>query len=185
MVSSGTALIDSTLADARAGSPAAFDRLLGPLLLPAFKLAMVSLRSREDAEDAVQEAATKAWRKLGQFRGEEPAFRAWFLSIVFNQCRMAKRTRWWSVLRMPELPPEHGGLAASTEEAAVTGADLSRALADLEPDERQALFLYFYLDLSIEEVGRVLGVSAGGAKSRIYRATRRMRPGLRTEEALL
>jgi len=40
------------------------------------------------------------------------------------------------------------------------------------------LFLYFYLDLPLEEVGVVLGLSAAGAKTRVYRAARKLRPGL-------
>jgi RNA polymerase sigma factor (sigma-70 family) len=56
--------------------------------------------------------------------------------------------------------------------------DLDRELAKLPRDDRLALFLYFYLDLPLEEVGTVLGLSAGGAKTRVYRATKKLRPGL-------
>ena len=45
-------------------------------------------------------------------------------------------------------------------------------------EDRLALFLYFYLDLPLDEVGAVLGVSAAGAKTRIYRAAKKLRPGL-------
>jgi DNA-directed RNA polymerase specialized sigma24 family protein len=48
----------------------------------------------------------------------------------------------------------------------------------LSPDERLPLFLHFYLDLPLEEVGAVLGLSAAGAKTRVYRAARKLRPGL-------
>jgi RNA polymerase sigma factor (sigma-70 family) len=56
--------------------------------------------------------------------------------------------------------------------------DISRALAKLPRDDRLALFLHFYLDLTLEEVGTVLGVSAAGAKTRVYRAVKKLRPGL-------
>jgi RNA polymerase sigma factor (sigma-70 family) len=56
--------------------------------------------------------------------------------------------------------------------------DIDRELAKLPPDDRLVLFLYFYLDLPMEEVGAVLGLSAGGAKTRVYRAARKLRPGL-------
>jgi DNA-directed RNA polymerase specialized sigma24 family protein len=56
--------------------------------------------------------------------------------------------------------------------------DIDRELAKLPREDRLALFLYFYLDLPMEEVGDVLGVSAAGAKTRVYRAAKKLRPGL-------
>src|ERR1051325_11610652 len=68
----------------------AFARGLEPLLPLAFRLAYAMLRHRDDAEDAVQEAAAQAWRKRRTFRaGAE--LRPWFLAIVSNECRMAIR----------------------------------------------------------------------------------------------
>src|SRR5579864_3281060 len=81
------------------GDGESFAALIEPLLDPAFRLAAVMLSDRSAAEDAVQEASIKAWRKLGQLRGEVGSLRPWFLSIVANECRMARRQRWWSVLR--------------------------------------------------------------------------------------
>lgn len=52
------------------------------------------LLDRANAEDAVREAALKAWLKLGSFRhGADP--RPWFL----NHCRDVRRHPWWAVLR--------------------------------------------------------------------------------------
>jgi DNA-directed RNA polymerase specialized sigma24 family protein len=51
---------------ARSGDERAFDALVGPLIDPAFKLAFVFLRDTIEAEDAVQEACLRAWKKLDQ-----------------------------------------------------------------------------------------------------------------------
>src|SRR3989442_13019158 len=77
--------------------------VLDPLLNPAYRLAAVMLSDRMAAEDAVQEAAVKAWRNLGQLRGDESSLRAWFLSIVANECRMTRRRRWWSVVKLADV----------------------------------------------------------------------------------
>jgi DNA-directed RNA polymerase specialized sigma24 family protein len=50
-----------------------------------------------------------------------------------------------------------------------------RAIRRLNETQRLILFLHFYLDLPVEEVGRVLGLSADGVRSRMYRATRSLR----------
>ncbi len=163
---------------AAAGDADSFAALIEPLLGPAYRLAAVMLADRPSAEDAVQEASIKAWRKLRQLRGELASLRPWFLSIVANECRMAKRQRWWSVLKLAEMPasspgPDQGGLS-----------DLHRALLKLSPDERLPLVLHFYLDLPLAEVARALHVSPAAAKSRIYRAARRLRSDLTLEEVI-
>lgn len=148
-----------------------FDALIGPHLDAGYRTALAILRDPEAAHDAVQEAAFKAWRKLNQLHEGNPA-RPWFLAIVANQCRSERRRHWWSVIRMPEVQRE----ATAPEPA--DSLDIDRELAKLAREDRLALFLYFYLDLPMEEVGAVLGVSAGGAKTRVYRAAKKLRPGL-------
>ena len=161
---------------ATAGDAASFAILIEPLLDPAYRLAAVMLVDRSSAEDAVQEASIKAWRKLRQVRGDVSSLRPWFLSIVANECRMARRQRWWSVLKFAEIPPSD-----SNPETGAT-SDLHRALLKLSADERLPLVLHFYLDLPIEEVARALHVSPSAAKSRIYRAAKRLRSDLTLEE---
>jgi RNA polymerase sigma-70 factor (ECF subfamily) len=125
----------------------------------------------------VQEASIKAWRKLKQLRGDLTSLRPWFLTIVANECRMARRTRWWSVVRLPDIP-------RSSEDRESGSADLRSALLRLSPDERLPLVLHFYLDLPLDEVARILRVSPAAAKSRIYRAAKRLRSDLTLEEVL-
>src|SRR5262252_4750160 len=119
--------------DALLSGPDAFSAQLETVLDAAHRLATVMLRDRAAADDAVQEAALKAWRKHGQLRGGAGGFRPWFLSIVANECRMARRTRWWHVVRLAE-PPE----PPPVEEAAVTGSDLRDAVLRLETGDRAA-----------------------------------------------
>src|SRR5437588_3994000 len=96
------------MARAASGDPDAFALLLEPLLNPAYRLAAVMLADRSAAEDAVQEASIKAWRKLGQLRGDASSLRPWFLSIVANECRMVRRQRWWSVVKVADVLPLRG-----------------------------------------------------------------------------
>jgi RNA polymerase sigma-70 factor (ECF subfamily) len=149
---------------------AAFDALIGPHLEAGYRTALAILRDPDAARDAVQESAFKAWRKLDQVR--EGKARPWFLAIVANQCRSERRKHWWSVIRVPEVDRLPG------PDVNTDNLDINRELARLPREDRLALFLYFYLDLPMQEVGDVLGVSAGGAKTRVYRAAKKLRPGL-------
>jgi RNA polymerase sigma-70 factor (ECF subfamily) len=164
------------LTSAASGDANSFAILIEPLLDPAYRLAAVMLADRSSAEDAVQEASIKAWRKLRQLRGDPNSMRPWFLSIVANECRMARRQRWWTVLKLADVP----SLQSSPEQSSTS--DLRSALLKLSPDERLPLVLHFYLDLPLDEVARTLRVSPAAAKSRIYRAAKRLRSDLTLEE---
>ena len=136
---------------------------------------MTMLNDRAAAEDAVQEAALKAWRSRERFRPDAD-LRPWFLTIVANECRSARRSRWWSVVRLPELLPRHA--SASRD---VDLLDLDAALDRLPRHHLLALTLYYHLDLPIEEVARVLNCSEGAARQRIHRALAALRPGMAME----
>jgi RNA polymerase sigma-70 factor, ECF subfamily len=163
---------DHSLDRAKAGDGHAFERLIAPLLDPAFRLAMTMLNDRAAAEDAVQEAAIKAWRKLDRFRAGSP-FRPWFLAIVANECRSARRSRWWSVLRFPELRS-----SGTSGDESVDRIDLDAALDRLPRHHLLVLSLYYHLDLPIEEVARILDCSEGAARQRIHRALAALRPAM-------
>lgn len=152
----------------------AFEELIEPVLDSAFRLAMTMLNDRPAAEDAVQEATLKAWRKLGSFRVGAP-FRPWFLAIVANECRSARRARWWHVLRYADVR------AHKTASDPVEHMDLDAALEKLPRHHLLPLVLYYHLDLPIDEVGRVLGCSDGAARQRIHRALSALRPAVTLE----
>jgi RNA polymerase sigma-70 factor (ECF subfamily) len=157
-----------------------FANSIEPLLPIAFRLANGMLRNREDAEDAVQEAAMKAWRKRSTFRaGAEP--RPWFLAIVANECKMHRR-------RTKPDPARSVQVAEAITSVAESESDeverLRLALARIDYKNRLVLVLRFYLDLSNEEVGRTLGISAATARVRVHRALQRLRPVIDVSEEL-
>ena len=167
------------LARARAGDAGAFEAVLRPLIEPGYRLAFALLRQREAAEDAVQEAALRAWRSRAKIRPELGTVRPWFLAIVANQGRMARRSRWWSVLRYGVMPEPRG-----PGDDLETGFDLRLAIERLPHRDRLLVHLYFALDLPVAEVAQVLGIGVGATKSRLHRVVRRLRPELDPQEVL-
>jgi len=157
--------------EALGGDQQAFVLLIEPLLPGAYRLAVGMLRSQSDAEDAVQEAALKAWRHFGRFRRDSD-LRPWLYTIVANECRSQRRSRWWSVIRTAEAPDDLIDATSSVNPATV---DLRRALYRLPHDQRLVLILRYYLDLSYEEVAETLRISPKAAKSRAHRAVERLR----------
>ena len=64
------------------------------------------------------------------------------------------------------------------------GADLRRAVARLDHDDRLVVVLYFYLDMPLDEVAVVAGSSVAATRARLYRSVRRLRPDVAVQEAL-
>lgn len=147
-----------------------FADLVVPLVPAAQRLAYGMLQNAHDSEDAVQEATFKAWAAFPRLR-EQSDIRAWFLTIVANECRQRRRSRWWSILRLGATIVEGPPHSESNEDA----MDLRRALNRLPADMKLAIVLRYYLDLPYDEVGRVLGVSNNAARARVHRALGRLR----------
>src|ERR1019366_3212701 len=98
-------------------------------------------------EDALQEALLKAWGRLRQLR-EEGKLRPWFLGIVFNECRLARRTRWGAT---PRDSNSDGRGPGSWPEGVDARVDLRRALSALNKDDRAVLVVRFLLDMSVDD----------------------------------
>src|SRR5258708_32644960 len=141
------------LSRARQGDRHAFEEGLRPVIQPAFRLALAMLGERGAAEDAVQEMALKGWRHRHHIRPELGTVRPWFLAIVANECRMARRQRWWSVLRSAD--PVEG---EACERDVATGIDLRTQLERLAYHERLLRHLYYVLDPAPAEVTQVLSL---------------------------
>lgn len=156
---------------ALAGDQQVFMGLLEPELRGAYRLAAGMLRNAPEAEDAVQDAVLKAWQHFGRFR-RDAELRPWFFKIVANECRSRRRSRWWSVAR--GLPDHSEDVSTGPgDDPAV--ADLRRALRRLPFDQRFAIVLRYYLDLSFEEVAQTMGTTVKAAQSRIYRGLKSLR----------
>jgi RNA polymerase sigma factor (sigma-70 family) len=171
---SSLAVMDA-LQSARRGDAAAFSHLIEPHLEPGYRLACGMLLDADAAEDAVQEAALKAWRKLDRLR-EGAELRPWFLGIVANECRSLRRTSWRRVLLGL---PEDRGAQPPPDPAAI---DLRRAIGRLNRGRRLVLVMHWYLDLTTPEIAVALGLSVDAVESRLRRAVAELRRCLRREE---
>jgi RNA polymerase sigma-70 factor (ECF subfamily) len=164
----------------RKGDSASFEALIEPLIKPGCQLAYSFLHDWAEAEDAVQDACVNAWRATGRLRPGTTSLRAWFLTIVANQARSRRRGPWWSLIRQAD--PAAASPERDIQETVPLRADLEAAMNQLSQQQRTILMLHFYLDLPLDEIGRILGLSTDATKSRMYRATRSLRPAMALQE---
>jgi RNA polymerase sigma-70 factor (ECF subfamily) len=138
-----------------------------------FGIARRILRDVDLAEDAVQQALVIAWRELPRLR-EPDRFDAWLQRMLVHACYgEARRKRAWSA-NVRVLPVD--GPAGPDELASLVDRDeVERGFRRLPPDQRAILVLHHYLGLGLIEIGEVLDIPAGTARSRLHYAHRAMR----------
>lgn len=139
-----------------------------------FAIARLILRDVDRAQDAVQEALVQAWRALPGLRDPD-RYEAWMRRLIVNACAdQARRHKRWS--QIPVLQP-----SMPFDDATATIADrdeLERGFRRLKPDQRAAIVLRYYLDLTVPEVADALGIPEGTVKSRLHHAIATLRAAI-------
>lgn len=150
-----------------------YDRFGGP----AYRLALRIVRDPALAEDAVQDAFLAAWRTAASYRPERAKASTWLLTLVHR--RAVDLVRREQQRRADPLDESHDPAGSErTDDEAVVRDDrraVQAALAQLSPDQRQALELAYYGGLSQSEVAERLGVPLGTVKSRMFGGLARLR----------
>ena len=180
----GRPLDDTSLIQrAQGGDLGAYGELMRRYQDVAFRTAYLITGSAAAAEDAAQEAFVKAYYALDRFRLGAP-WRPWLLRIVANQARnqrKAEQRRASLALRVGEGRLE--GDAAPSPEAAAFALErrqaLLTALDSLREEDRLAISLRYFLDLTEEEMAHALDCPRGTVKSRLSRAMGRLRDELK------
>jgi RNA polymerase sigma-70 factor (ECF subfamily) len=177
-----TAEVRTLIAAAQTGDQAAFGALVAMHERVVFRTALAALGSREDAEDAAQEAFVMAWRRIDGFRGDS-TFKTWLLTITWRKALDRRRSRrlWWS-RQITSFGDDEGSPLddIATSEPTAERVTISKDLADRAKDEitkltpklRDALLLAASGEHRYEEIAALLGIPLGTVKWRVAEARR-------------
>ncbi len=166
-------LVHATLA----GRPEAFGTLVERYDRSVYHLCLRTMRDREEARDATQEAFFKAFRGLGTFK-PGAKFSTWIFSIAYHACcdRLAKLKR-LSDSELPDRADPAPGPAALAERGDEARA-LRQAIDDLPEKYRTVITLYHLQGKQYEEIASVLGLPMGTVKTHLFRAKELLRKRL-------
>lgn len=129
------------------------------------------LGTREDAEEALQDAFLRAYRALGRYQDRE-RFASWFYRILVNRCRSALARRRPRDVTDDAAAESHG----PAPDRALIERDQAAWLLDRLPAEQREVFLLHYVEeLSYEEIAVITGVRVSALKMRIKRGLARLR----------
>ena len=162
---------------AQQGEEAAFADLATGVADRLFAVAYRILRDVDAANDATQEALVTLWRELPALRDTD-RFEAWAYRIVVNASyaeNRKNRRRLSIALAMPTDSFEDPIAAVADRE------QLERGFGRLPVEQRAALVLQHYLDLSLPQIAEVMGVPIGTVRSRLHYARDAMRSALEAD----
>jgi RNA polymerase sigma-70 factor (ECF subfamily) len=152
------------------GDQGAFEHLYAKYHLRVVAIARGILLNTEEAADVAQEVFTLAFRHLARF-DRRSRFSTWLFRIAVNRSiQEARRGRNnWRYVELNEA------LAKSVAEEQQVDPRIYRALVKMKPADRAAITLFYWEELSVEQLAEHLRCSANAAKTRLYRARERFR----------
>lgn len=154
-----------------------------PAHAPAMLRVAAALVGPSEAEDAVQEAAVRAWQAWPSLR-DQTAVRAWLLRITVNVCREWRRggrghlrahTQDLGDAEQPALALLEADFGTSDHTGLL---DLRAAINELPEDLRIVVVLRYYSGMDASTIGALLNLPAGTVRSRLHRAIQLLRTRL-------
>ena len=142
-----------------------------------------TLVGQADAEDAAQEALTRAWQAWESLR-DEAAMRAWLLKITVNVCNQWRRGGFGRRERLNVPLPDDGDVTYALLDTDLgtsdhTGSlDLRNAINALDAELRLIVMLRYYGGMDASEIGAALGAPSATVRTRLRRALTLLRERL-------
>jgi RNA polymerase sigma-70 factor (ECF subfamily) len=152
-----------------AGKAEAFAGIVGRWQRPIVNLAFRFCRNRAQAEEMAQDAFLRAYRALGQWRGDA-AFSTWLFAVSINVFRSHMRRVQPVEVPLEEVRPSMTGHGIQSQHALIDTDDVvRRTVATLPPKYRDAMIAFYFMEQDLSQAARSLGVPDGTMKARLHR----------------
>ncbi|MBE5784044.1 MAG: sigma-70 family RNA polymerase sigma factor [Clostridiales bacterium] len=141
------------------------------------RMCYVQLRDIEMAKDAVQDTFLKAYRAFSSFRGDSTE-KTWLIKIAMNTCRTMQRGSWLRHVDRRITPED---LPLASEHHDMEDMNLMCAVMALPPKWREIITLYYWQEMNVRDIAKLLGVAQSTVSSRLKRAREKLRANLEKE----
>jgi RNA polymerase sigma-70 factor (ECF subfamily) len=172
---------EKLLADAANGDTSAFQILYQRYRDPIFRFAYRMLGSVEAAEDVAHDCFLSLIRQPGRFDSTKASFRTYLYAAARNQAAkqyssLGRETALEELSEEPAVADRNAPMAQVLDDE--LASEVAEAIASLPPLQREALVLFEYEELSLAEIGEIVGVDANTVKARLFRAREKLRTKL-------
>lgn len=162
----------------RGGDEEAFSQLVAELLSSAYKTAYLVLRSKDQAEDAVQNALEDCYISIMRNK-EIRSFKAWFYRLVYSRSIDIYRKNTRNSATDIEGNPE--AISKMKSESAQHQAiqkenknEVLKYIMSLNDEQRVPILLHYYEDLSVKEISLILNENSNTIKTRLSRGRKKL-----------
>jgi RNA polymerase sigma-70 factor (ECF subfamily) len=173
---------DALMEFVKAGDQRAFRALVTRHLDRVFAVALRILGNKADAEDLAQDAFMRLWTSRDRWEPGRAQVGTWLYRVVVNRCIDLKRkTRETAVDEVPDVADDSAS-AVTTIHHGQMSRKLEDALTHLPEQQRAAVVLFYFEDMSNAEVADVMETSVGAVESLLKRARKKLRDLMRHSE---
>ena len=158
----------------RRGDREAFDRLVERYQRDIYHLCFRYVNNHADAADLSQEAFLKAYKAIGNFRGDS-AFSTWLYRIAVNTCLNFRSARRVMHEELSETLADPSAPVVDRMQQGEQARQVREAVARLPEKQRATLILKIYHVLTHEEVAGILGSTVGTVKANLFHALGNLR----------
>lgn len=152
-----------------------FTELVDTYQTSLLRMCYLNLQDAGLAEDAVQETYIKAYRALSSFRNESN-LKTWLMKIAINTCRDMQRGSWWKHMnRAVTLDQLNSAIPPVSDDV----ISLNMEIAQLPMKLREVVFLYYYQNMTTEEIADALRIAPSTVSSRLKKAREKLRLALK------
>lgn len=162
--------IKNLIKQAKNGDAGAFGELYSVYATELYRFALYTLKNTFDAEDAVQNAAVNAYRKIKDLKKED-SFKSWFFKILYNECRKITLGK----PRLYEVPHDEMSVFEKVSPPDSEKSDLLGLLDTLSDEQKAIVILSVFDGYTSEEIGKILGMKAGTVRSSLSRLLTKLR----------
>ena len=161
-----------------AGNSNSFSYIVDHHKNKAYNLAFRICGNHEEAEELAQDSFVKAYRSLGSFKMKS-SFATWLYRIVYNTTISHVRIKKKRVLSLEEFPADATdfiGSNTSEEEAEreYRSSLVNFGLQKITEEERGLISLYYYDEMSTDEISDITGITKSNIKVKLFRARQKM-----------
>ena len=160
------------------GNTNAFSILVDRYKDLVYSLALKMVKNREEAEEVAQDTFIKVFKSLSQFNGDSK-FSTWIYKVTYNTCldRLKKHKREQQVVSIDEFNTNQIKSIDNTLDK-MENEEREKAIQDciqlLPADDAFLLTLFYFEEQSLEEIAKVIGLTANNVKVKLFRSRKKL-----------
>ena len=160
------------------GNTKAYGQLVDQYKGLVYTLALRMLKHREEAEEVAQDAFIKVYKSLHKFKGDSK-FSTWIYRVTYNTCldRLKKNKKHFNDVAIDEYTEHKLETVDNALEHMIKAEkqELIKRCVDKLPSESSYLIsLYYFEELSLDEISTIVGIASNTVKVKLFRARKKL-----------